>query len=145
MSRQNVIFQGTAQLYLQGLDALQVAEPINGHGALYYLGAPISRITIRDFRMAPVKAAEQALQGRDIFDFAKIFNSSADVEIITIREEIKIQLFDTKEKSRDTVLLMGVITDDWMPIYPSFYEEFRLLEDDRKAFVSLIETQALAT
>ena len=80
MNNYKTKFSGFADIYLQGLDALQPLEDKPEH-MTYYLGCPVSNILIQDYRLEAAVAARLALNGHNENNFADVFNCPAWVEI----------------------------------------------------------------
>lgn len=133
-----IIFQGNTQIYLQGLNALEVIEePKNGR-AIYLVGSPESGICIQDFRSIVNQAALKAIKGNNEVEFAAVFSNPAWVEIREANGNAEIHLHDSLCDPNTQLLWIGVSEEDEFPILPLQWDKFQLLEDRRIAFAALI-------
>ncbi len=139
MKKNKLIYQGGAKIYLQGMNALEVLPgPMNGEQICFAVGAPESAITIHDYRIASLLAAEKALTGEDIYNFASIFNQAARICIYENRAQIDIEIHESQEDRDKPVLWLGVTDDGSWAAYQTSWEKLRSLEDARVAFAALI-------
>jgi hypothetical protein len=139
MKDQKIIYQGGAAIYLQGLNALEVASSANKHSHMsFFVGSPESAIQVNDYRESSRSAAQKALSGQDIFGFADIFNQPAWIEINEDPETTEIEIRDGEGMGNNTLLWLGVIDDGEMSVQEIIWENLRALDDDRIAFVALV-------
>jgi hypothetical protein len=139
MKDQKIIYQGGAAIYLQGLNALELAASENEHSHMsYFVGSPESTIQVNDYRASSQSAAERALGGEGAFEFADVFNQPAWVMIKENQEATEIEIRDGEEMKDKPLLWLGVIDDGLMPVQEILWENLRALNDDRVAFAALV-------
>ena len=132
-------FQGNAQVYLQGQEALEpVLTASNGH-MVYYVGRPDSLIRVEDYRSEPNRAAKQAITSFNDEGFADVFNQPAWVEIYELEECTKIVMFDGTADSTQPILWLGVWESDEMNDYTILWETMRSIGEKQVAFAILVE------
>lgn len=131
-------FRGSARVYLQGLNALEVAEPISEKMMVYFIGGPESSIKVKDLREQPNKASHAALQGQGVFEFADVFNQPANVHVYASDNETEITLEETSDSDADRTLWLGVIDTGKIPVHTICWEVLKPLQDNRIAFAAII-------
>ena len=81
MSKENYLYRGNVQIYLQGEKALLPVASGNRNGQVsYFIGSKKSKLLIRDFRREPLHAAH-ASAGVEGAEFADAFNQPAYAEV----------------------------------------------------------------
>jgi len=141
MENQQILFQGTARIYLQGKNALYPFEIINCSNAMhYYIGQESTEFIVHDYRKEPVITAKNVLKTQYQNGFAGIFNQPAWVEIRYDQpvKKVEIELHDTQENISSSLLWLGILEDNIMPSYKVEWEVFKPLDTGKTAFVSLI-------
>ncbi|MFT3892754.1 MAG: hypothetical protein QM730_14075 [Anaerolineales bacterium] len=134
-----LLFSQTAQIYLQGKDALQPLEITPDNAWRYFLGSESTNLTVRDHRQAAVMAASQAVQGYKLEQFTQLFSQPAFVEIREHSGAIEIDLFEPNELEGNATLWLGVIHDHLLPIHYMPWHIFVPIEDDKVAFAAIVE------
>jgi hypothetical protein len=143
MSKENYLYKGNVQIYLQGEKALlPVASKNHGDQAAYFIGSKKSKLFIRDFRRAPIHAAH-ATAGLDGSEFADAFNQPAYAEVsISERgnepEKIEINLRPTNKSDDFPVLWLGVLNDAMMPMLDIEWEILRPINAEKIAFTAMV-------
>ncbi len=139
MEENKLIYQGVAQIYLQGLDALEVLPgPTNGKQIKFAVGGPESAILVHDYRESSRLSAEKALAGEDIYDFAGTFNQPSKISIYENKTQIDIEIHELQEAHDRPILWLGVINDGTWAAYQTSWERLRALGDKRVAFAALV-------
>ena len=138
MNNQNLHYLGKADIYLQGMDALQPLEITQNYIA-YYIGCPVSNIIVYDFRKAPALAAERALKGVGEEKFADVFNHPGWIEIRETAKvtEIYISELDEKEEIR-TTLWLGILYNQSMVEHNVIWKLIRPITDSITAFAVIL-------
>lgn len=140
MKNGKFLFQGNADVYLQGKNAL-MPEGINGVRPIsYFIGSQSSKLMVNDFRKSPVETAKKILQGEQIDNFADIFNQPAKIEVTEIPGGISIDLHDKLEGDNIDlpILWMGILNSDYMPVRETEWEYLNVTDDKEVAFVALV-------
>jgi len=138
MAKANYIYQGNVQIYLQGQNALRPAGTIREDQMTYFIGSEKSKLLIRDFRQSPIFAAQKALSGLDGVEFASVFNQPAWIEIRDDQDNIQIDLHESSEADVNSMLWLGVISDDKIPIHYMVWEKFTNIDNSTLAFAALV-------
>jgi hypothetical protein len=137
MSKENYLYKGNVQIYLQGENALlPVASKTRDNQVAYFIGSKKSKLLIRDFRREPIHAAHHARSGVEGTEFADAFNQPAYAEVSVSErgnepEKIEINL-------RPTVLWLGVLNDAMMPMLDIEWEILRPINAERIAFTAMV-------
>ena len=144
MSKENYLYKGNVQIYLQGENALlPVASKTPGNQVAYFIGSKKSKLLIRDFRRAPIHAAHHAHSGVEGTEFADAFNQPAYAEVsISERgnepEKIEINLRPTDEREDFPVLWLGIMNDLMMPMLDIEWEILRPINPEKIAFTAMV-------
>jgi hypothetical protein len=140
MKDQKLIYQGSASIYLQGLNALEATLSDNDNSHMsYFVGSPESTIQVNDYRTSSRSAAKRALGGEEVFEFANVFNQPAWVMIKQDQEATEIEIREGEEMEEKPLLWLGVIDDGLMAVQDILWENLRALNDDRVAFAALVK------
>lgn len=138
MTDEIVYYHGSVKLYLQGRKALEIRKQSPDHYS-YYLGSKQSGIQVRDFRQDVCYAAQRAIEGDELNEFADIFNQPADVKINMNKEQIRIDICNNLEGDAVPTLWLGVVKDgDKLPLTYVDWEVYRALDNARTGFVALV-------
>lgn len=142
MSKENEIFQGNVQIYLQGQNALIPVGDIREDQMTYFIGAKNSNLLIKDFRQNPILAAQHVLSGLDGIQFADVFNQSAYAEIFVSNKNdetasVEIKLLPTEEIEDVPTLWLGVVDDFRMPMVDLEWEILRPISLEKVAFAAM--------
>ena len=143
MSKENYLYKGNVQIYLQGENALlPVASKTRADQASYFIGSKKSKLLIRDFRRAPIHAAH-ASHGLEGSEFADAFNQPAYAEVSVSErgdepEKIEINLRPTNNSDDFPVLWLGVLNDAMMPMLDIEWEILRPINSERIAFTAMV-------
>ena len=143
MSKENYLYQGNVHIHLQGQHALL---PINSHRedqVIYFIGSKKSRLLIRDFREAPIRAAQRAPSGIEAAEFAAAFNQAAYAEVSLTPngsepENVEIHLRPGKDSDDTPVLWLGVKNDLLMPMLDIEWEILRPINSKKIAFTAMV-------
>ncbi|MEA4908503.1 MAG: hypothetical protein GYA17_01500 [Chloroflexi bacterium] len=137
----NNIYQGFAQVYLEGKSALQPVERPALQCTRYYLGSSESRITLTDYREEANRAAIRAIDaGDDRYDFAETFCRPAEVHIASQDGHIAIQLWPWEGRvAEHPILWIGVTEIDELPANPVSWLALRNDARKRPVFAALVE------
>jgi hypothetical protein len=144
MSKENYLYRGNVQIYLQGENALlPVASKNRNDQMAYFIGSKKSKLLIRDFRRGPIHAAHHANAGVDGSEFADAFNQPAYAEVsISERghepEKIEINLRPTQKSDDFPVLWLGVLSDAMMPMLDIEWEILRPINAEKIAFTAMV-------
>ena len=144
MSKENYLYKGNVQIYLQGEDALMpVASKPRGDQIAYFIGSKKSKLLIRDFRREPIHAAHHALAGLEGSEFADAFNQPAYAEVSVSErgnepEKIEINLRPTNKRDDFPVLWLGVLSDAMMPMLDIEWEILRPINAEKIAFTAMV-------
>jgi hypothetical protein len=144
MSKENYLYKGNVQIYLQGENALlPVASKTRGDQIAYFIGSKKSKLLIRDFRREPIHAAHHDRSGLDGSEFADAFNQPAYAEVsVSDRgnepERIEINLRPTSKSDDFPVLWLGVLNDAMMPMLDIEWEILRPIKSDKIAFTAMV-------
>lgn len=133
-----ILFQGNANIYLQGENAL---TPIRTtcDKITYYIGDRKTRLLVRDFRHEPVNAAHMILRGKKDLEFADSFNQAANVKVILKdQKKVEINLHDVEDNGDYPTLWLGVLNDNLMPNYDTEWEFLRPVNDQSTAIAVLL-------
>ena len=142
MNELQILYQGSAQVYLQGQNALDpIPNTYKPNEMLYYVGEKSTDFTVKDLRKEPVNAAQEAIQLNHQNGFVKVFNKQSWVEIRyePNNQKIEIELRDQTEASITNLPLLwfGILNDNIMPGYEVDWEVFKPLPVGT-AFVSFV-------
>jgi len=142
MSKENEIFQGNVQIYLQGQNALIPIGEIREDQMTYFIGAKNSNLLIKDFRQNPILAAQRALSGLDGVQFADVFNQSAYAKIFVSDKtnetaSVEINLLPAEEIEDVPTLWLGVVDDFRMPMIDLEWEILRPISLEKVAFAAM--------
>lgn len=144
MSKENYLYRGNVQIYLQGEKALLPVASKNRDGQIaYFIGSKKSKLLIRDFRREPIHAAHHASTGVEGSEFADAFNQPAYAEVsISERgnepEKIEINLRPTRKSDDFPVLWLGVLNDAMMPMLDIEWEILRPINSEKIAFTAMV-------
>lgn len=143
MTKENYLYRGNVQIYLQGENALMpVASKPRGDQVTYFIGSKKSKLLIRDFRRAPIHAAHHA-RGLEGSEFADAFNQPAYAEVSVSErgnepEKIEINLRPTSNSDDFPVLWLGVLNDAMMPMLDIEWEILRPINSEKIAFTAMV-------
>ena len=144
MSKENYLYRGNVQIYLQGEKALMpIASKNRGDQVAYFIGSKKSKLLIRDFRRAPNHAAHHARAGLEGAEFADAFNQPAYAEVSVSErgnepEKIEINLRPTNKSDDFPVLWLGVLNDAMMPMLDIEWEILRPINSEKIAFTAMV-------
>jgi hypothetical protein len=144
MSKDNYLYRGNVQIYLQGENALLPVASKNRDGQIaYFIGSKKSKLLIRDFRTEPIIAAHTAASGVEGSEFADAFNQPAYAEVSVAErgnepEKIEINLRPTNKRDDFPVLWLGVLNDAMMPMLDIEWEILRPINAERIAFTAMV-------
>ena len=130
MSKENYLYRGNVEIYLQGQGALRPIHSIREDQMSYFIGSKKSKLLLRDFREKPILAAHHAPSGIESTEFADAFNRPAYAEVSVSEkgietEKIEINLRPTEEAQDFPVLWLGVMNDAMMPMLDIEWEVLR--------------------
>ena len=152
MSKENYLYKGNVQIYLQGENALlPVASKTRGDQVAYFIGSKKSKLLIRDFRREPIHAAHHARSGVEGTEFlieleqdqakvvmyeGKLSASNSRGSIILTDNEAAIAV--REQAPRKEAVVRPIDAVQWALFYPTIIS-FRLDETagDRPAARSL--------
>jgi len=144
MSKENYLYRGNVQIYLQGEKALLPVASKNREGQVaYFIGSKKSKLLIRDFRREPILAAHHANAGLEGSEFADAFNQPAYAEVSVSEkgnepEKIEINLRPTNPSEDFPVLWLGVLNDSMMPMLDIEWEILRPINAEKIAFTAMV-------
>jgi hypothetical protein len=142
MTKENVLYQGNVQIYLQGERALLPAGLDREDQVAYFIGSKKSKLLIRDFRKRPILAAHRGQAGIDGTEFANAFNQPAYAEVSIAKgsepEKIEINLRPTDEREDFPVLWLGIMNDLMMPMLDIEWEILRPISMEKVAFTAMV-------
>ncbi len=144
MSKENYLYRGNVQIYVQGENALlPVASKNRDHQIACFIGSKKSKLLIRDFRREPILAASHASSGLEGSEFADAFNQPAYAEVSVLDggsepEKIEINLRPTDKSEDFPVLWLGVLNDAMMPMLDIEWEILRPINSERIAFTAMV-------
>ena len=144
MSKENYLYRGNVQIYLQGEKALLPVASKNHDGQVaYFIGSKKSKLLIRDFRREPIHAAHHARAGLEGSEFADAFNQPAYAEVSVSErgnepEKIEINLRPTSKSDDFPVLWLGVLNDAMMPMLDIEWEILRPINSEKIAFTAMV-------
>ena len=143
MSKENYLYRGNVQIYLQGEKALLPVASKRGNQIVYFIGSKKSKLLIRDFRREPIHAAHHARSGLEGAEFAEAFNQPAYAEVAISDpgaepEKIEINLRPTSKSDDFPVLWLGVLNDAMMPMLDIEWEILRPIKADKIAFTAMV-------
>lgn len=132
-----IMFDGVAGVYLQGVKALEVCTPFHEDYMDYYVGEGSSSIMVRDYRPQVRTAAMRALQGNGMEAFANLFSTDADISVSGDENHLEIALSAPAGELQNKTLWLGVIDNGKMSIHPTDWEVFKPISNSRIAFAAL--------
>jgi hypothetical protein len=144
MSKENYLYRGNVQIYLQGEKALLPVASKNRDGQIaYFIGSKKSKLLIRDFRREPIHAAHHTRSGLEGTEFADAFNQPAYAEVSVSDggnepEKIEINLRPTNKRDDFPVLWLGVLNDAMMPMLDIEWEILRPINSEKIAFTAMV-------
>jgi hypothetical protein len=144
MSKENYLYRGNVQIYLQGEKALLPVASKNRDGQVaYFIGSKKSKLLIRDYRREPIHAAHHASSGLEGSEFANAFNQPAYAEVSISEggsepEKIEINLRPTNKSDDFPVLWLGVLSDAMMPMLDIEWEILRPINAEKIAFTAMV-------
>jgi len=142
MTKENMLYQGNVQIYLQGEKALLPTGSERMDQITYFIGSKKSKLLIRDFRKRPILAAQRGQAGIDGTEFADAFNQPAYAEVSIAKgsepEKIEINLRPTEEREDFPVLWLGIINDLMMPMLDIEWEILRPISMEKVAFTAMV-------
>ena len=138
MQPSNLLYEGEANIYLQGKNALIATDPNNKSQMAYSIGSLNSSLNIQDYRRIPSQAAKQALSGEDGLYFADTFNQPAFAQVTLEGTTVNIILRESEKAENAPILWIGVFNENEMSVQPTRWEFLRSIDDRQTAFVALI-------
>ena len=143
MSKENILYQGNVQIYLQGEKALLPTGSDREDQVAYFIGSKKSKLLIRDFRKRPILAAHRGQSGIEGTEFADAFNQPAYAEVSIAEksgapEKIEINLRPTDEREDFPVLWLGIMNDLMMPMLDIEWEILRPINTEKIAFTAMV-------
>lgn len=142
MTKENVLYQGNVQIYLQGEKALLPTGLDREDQVVYFIGSKKSKLLIRDFRKRPILAAHRGQAGIEGTEFANAFNQPAYAEVSIAKgsepEKIEINLRPTDEREDFPVLWLGIMNDLMMPMLDIEWEILRPISMEKVAFTAMV-------
>jgi len=142
MTKENVLYQGNVQIYLQGEKALLPTGLDREDQVVYFIGSKKSKLLIRDFRKRPILAAQRGQSGIEGTEFANAFNQPAYAEVSIAKgsepEKIEINLRPTDEREDFPVLWLGIMNDLMMPMLDIEWEILRPISMEKVAFTAMV-------
>ncbi len=143
MSKENILYQGNVQIYLQGERALLPTGSGRDDQIAYFIGSKKSKLLIRDFRKRPMLAAQRGHSGIEGTEFADAFNQPAYAEVSIAEksgepEKIEINLRPTDEREDFPVLWLGIMNDLMMPMLDIEWEILRPINPEKIAFTAMV-------
>lgn len=134
----SILYKGNAHVYLQGMNALMPIRK-KTNKITYYIGDRKTKLLLRDFRQNPVDAAHKVLQGEKDFEFADIFNQSAQVKVqVKDKNKIEIDLHDSPDGDNYPTLWLGILDDNLFPNYETEWEFLRPTSLESTAIAVLV-------
>ena len=141
MSKENYLYRGNVQIYLQGQNALLPIRSNREDHIICFIGSKKSKLIIRDYREKPVLAAHQDPSGIDGSEFATAFNQPAYAEVSLAEQEpqkVEINLRAAKNDDDFPVLWLGVKNDALMPMLDIEWEIMRPIGMEKIAFTAMV-------
>jgi hypothetical protein len=143
MSKENYLYRGNVEIYLQGHHALLPIHTIRDDQMTYFIGSKKSKLLIRDFREEPILVAHRAPSGIESTEFADAFNQPAYAEVSIAdkgveTEKVEINLRSTDESEDFPVLWLGVKNDSMMPMLDIEWEILRPISVEKVAFTAMV-------
>ena len=143
MSKENYLYRGNVEIYLQGQHALLPIQTIRENQMTYFIGSKKSKLLIRDFREEPILVAHRAPSGIESTEFADAFNQPAYAEVSIAdkgveTEKVEINLRPTEESEDFPVLWLGVKNDSMMPMLDIEWEILRPISVEKVAFTAVV-------
>lgn len=143
MSKENYLYKGNVQIYLQGEKALLPVASNRQGQVSYFIGSKKSRLLIRDFRREPLHAVRHTKSGLDGSEFVEAFNQPAYAEVTIAGkgeepERIEINLRPTNNSDDFPVLWLGVLSDSMMPMLDIEWEILRPINAEKIAFTAMV-------
>jgi len=143
MSKENVLYQGNVQIYLQGEKALLPTGSDREDQVAYFIGSKKSKLLVRDFRKRPIRAAHRGQAGVEGTEFANAFNQPAYAEVSIVEkgnepEKVEINLRPTDEREDFPVLWLGIMNDLMMPMLDIEWEILRPISMEKVAFTAMV-------
>ena len=155
MSKENILYKGNVQIYLQGEKALLPTGSDREDQVAYFIGSKKSKLLIRDFRKRPILAAHRGQSGVEGMEFTNAFNQPAYAEVSIAGkggepEKIEINLRPTDEREDFPVLWLGIMNDLMMPMLDIEWEILRPINPEKIAFTAMVrfdkkETEAASS
>lgn len=143
MTTEITIFQGNANVYLQGKNALEVVQKEPDH-FLYNIGSVLSGISIRDFRVNAYIAAQKAICGDTESNFEQSFSQPALTTITVLDDKVNIEMHESSEENCVPTIWMGVAEDgEELPLTYIDWEAFRFAGTSKTGFAALIPSENL--
>ncbi len=141
METKDVVYQGNANVYLEGDRAFLPLELDNPEKIVYSIGAQHTHLVVHDYRIKSNSVARQILSGNTSMEFAEAFNQSAWVEIFQQEGGLEINLHECLSKGQFPILWMGVIRDGKMPVHKLAWEILKPVEEFATAFAALVQNK----
>ncbi len=141
MSKNSILYSGNVNVYLEGHNALWIINTRLQDHMEYFIGSPVSKIEIVDYRKEPVVAAQNALLNGQDHTFAQIFNQRAWACIQNGKENITVELHDPYEQSKEPTLWLGVINDGRMPVHDVEWEVIQPISMSEAAFLVMVKPE----
>ena len=143
MSKENLLYKGNVQIYLQGEKALLPTGTERADQVSYFIGSKKSKLLIRDFRRRPIQAAHRGHAGVEGTEFANAFNQPAYAEVSIAQkggepEKVEIHLLPTDEREDFPVLWLGIMNDLMMPMLDIEWEILRPISMEKVAFTAMV-------
>lgn len=135
----NILYEGTVSVYLQGENALLPTE-VSDEQITYYVGSEETRLQVIDYRHESLSAANRVIRGENGFEFADIFNQSAQAKVKLEHDDmLEIELFETPDNREYPILWLGILEDNLMPNYDTEWEFLRPFDSGSTAIAVLIQ------
>ncbi len=143
MSKENYLYRGNVEIYLQGQHALLPIHTIREEPMTYFIGSKKSKLLLRDFREEAILAAHRAPSGIESTEFADAFNQPAYAEVSIAdkgveTEKVEINLRPTDKSEDFPVLWLGVKNDSLMPMLDIEWEILRPISVEKVAFTAVV-------
>lgn len=137
---ESILYEGVANVYLQGNGALQPVGSFSSKCMNYSVGT-CEEIIVRDFRPEPDLAAIRTLEGTTNLPFADIFSTPSYIKIQECKQGAQIDLMDAENiiESEIPTLWLGVTEKNTFHGYEPAWYILRKTQDNRNAFAILVE------
>jgi len=134
------IFEGSAQVSIQGERVLRFLDFTGNQAKYEIIGFEDSPVTLIDHRLNGLTAIQALLETGDLHDFAPKFNHPALVNVTQDEMgEVVIELNDTEDYP-SCVLWVAIGLGDLVPVYDYLYENIVPFNEEGKyAFIGLYQ------